>query len=186
MKRLFIAIDLSDNQEVNMIYQEVKKRLLNNKIGWVKPENMHLTLKYLGSTPEEKVKKIIEDMHKSCENRKEISLEFSRIGIFGSSYKPRVIWLGFKENVFLEEFAEEIKKAMLPLGFSIDRQNFVPHLTLGRINKIESKRYFQSVLDQYRSLEFKPVTINKIYLYESILHKEGAEYKVIGKFLLRG
>jgi len=179
MKRLFIAIDISDNQEVNNIYREVKKKLFNNKIRWTKPENMHITLKFLGSTPAEKVKNIVEVMGNVAKDYKEIEMNFSRVGLFGSSYKPRVIWLGFKENLVLTELAENLKRKLEPIGFPYDRQNFVPHLTLGRINKIESKSYFQSVLNGYKKLDLQAFQIKKIYLFESILQKEGPEYRVL-------
>lgn len=179
MKRLFIAVDLSDNQDVNKVYSEVKKKLFNNNIRWTKPENMHLTIKFLGSTPVEKVEKITSIMQNTIEESRSIALRFSRVGLFGSRYKPRVIWLGFKENSPLNELAENLKRKLEPIGFPYDRQNFVPHLTLGRINKILSKPHFQSVLDQYQELVFEPLKIGSIYLYESVLRKEGPEYRVI-------
>ena len=177
--RLFIAIDITDNEEVIGIYKELKKRLAAEKIRWVKPENMHLTLKFLGSTAPEKVDDIKKLMKKVCEGKHLSPLEFSRIGIFGSSYKPRVIWLGFKENKEIAALAQELKSGLVPLGWEYDRQNFVPHLTLGRVTKINSKKYFQSVLDDYKTLNIKPLEIEKITLYQSILGKEGPVYKEI-------
>ena len=182
MKRLFIAVDLSGNQEVNKIYSEIKRRLINNKIRWVKPQNMHLTLKFLGSTPSDKVDSIIEITKQTVGKFKKTELLISQIGLFGSSYKPRVIWLGFEENKVLSELGEALKNDFIPLGFPYDRQNFVPHLTFGRINKIESKQYFQSVLNDYKELNLNPIKIKSIFLYESILRKEGPEYRVLNEF----
>jgi 2'-5' RNA ligase len=179
MKRLFIAIDISENQDVMRIYKDVKMRLSKDKIRWVKPENMHITLKFLGSTPAEKVKDVIKTMENISRKYSSTELVFSRVGIFGSSYKPRVIWIGFEENASLQNLAADLKQAYVPLGYEADRQNFVPHLTLGRISAISSKRYFQTVIDRHRNLQSAPVTVNKIYLYESILRREGPEYKVL-------
>lgn len=176
MKRLFIAIDLSINQEVNSIHSKIKFLLKHENINWVKPENMHITLKFLGSTPSEHIVEINKIVTDACQNLAPIQLEFEKIGLFGSSYAPRVIWLGFAENEILSQFAETLKKNLVRLGFEYDRQNFVPHLTLGRIQKIETKSYFQSVLNNYKTLSLSPVKVENIYLFESILRKNGPEY----------
>ncbi|OIP01679.1 MAG: 2'-5' RNA ligase [Bacteroidetes bacterium CG2_30_33_31] len=179
MKRLFIAINFSDNQDINLHFLKLKNLLKNNKIAWIKPENMHLTIKYIGSMPSEKIENMINLMEESLDKRKSFLLEFDKIGIFGSSYNPRVIWIGFKECHILNEIAENIKSNFVKLGISYDRQNFVPHITIGRINKIESKQYFQKVISDNRQINCSPVLVNKIILYESILQKNGPEYQIL-------
>lgn len=184
MKRLFIAIDCSDNKDVILIHRRLKMMLKNDKMSWTKPENHHLTLKFLGSTPSESIADIQKVLENICEHTDKISLEFSRLGIFGSSYKPRVIWLGFENNPIITALAEEIKTEFIPLGFKADRQNFVPHLTLARVQKIQSKAFFQSVLDSNQPQKTESLQVNEILLLESKLQKEGPEYHIIKRFQL--
>ena len=184
MKRLFIAVDLADNEDITNIHREVSRQLGKEKIKWSRPENLHLTLQFLGSTPAEKVAGIKESLTRCARQHRPVELTLQRVGIFGSRYKPRVIWLGFEPDDALGELARCIHRNMEPLGFPPDRQNFVPHLTLGRIREIQSRKFFQSVLDHYAQIKAPAIFIDKFYLYESVLHKSGPEYSVVGEFEL--
>lgn len=186
MKRLFIAFDLSENQDIISTYQALKNQLNASQIGWIKQENLHITLKFLGNSPVESIEKIDSVLKNVCHNQLPFKLEISRIGIFGSSYKPRVIWLGFEKNPQLIGFAKKLAEELVPIGFTIDRQNFVPHLTLGRIGKIDSKQYFKSVMDKFKTLNLNSISLESIYLYESTLLKNGPEYKALKTYNLQG
>ena len=186
MKRLFVAVDLADNQLISQLLDDFRRRLARDKIRWVKPENLHLTLQFLGPMHQERIPAIEQNITRAVENTTAFTLDFERLGIFGSHYKPRVIWLGFEPNPSLLSLAEQLKKGMMEQGFSEDRQNFVPHITLGRIGKIESKKYFQSVWEHFEDWTMPPIEVKEVKLLESVLHKEGPEYQSLGVFGLRG
>ena len=112
-------------------------------------------------------------------------LDIRNTGIFGSSYKPRVIWFGIEKNEQLTGLASEVLNAMDKIGFKRDRQNFVPHLTVGRIKYIDLKISFQQVIDKYKVTEIQKQEVTGFYLYESILRPQGPEYKVIKRFELK-
>ncbi len=185
MKRLFIAIDLSDVPEIQLLQNSLKLKLGGSQINWTKSENQHITIKFLGSTAKEIIPKICETLDEISKNTEPFKLISSNLGVFGSSYKPRIIWLSFAETKILEDLAKTVHQKAIPLGFEPDRQNFVPHLTLGRIRKIDSKRYFQQIMEELRHPEIPEIYIDKIYLYESRLQKNGAEYQIIEEFSLR-
>ncbi|MBN2745323.1 MAG: RNA 2',3'-cyclic phosphodiesterase [Bacteroidales bacterium] len=185
MKRLFIAIDLSDVPEIVLLQNSLKNKLGGSTIYWTKPENQHITLKFLGNTALETIPSIEQILNNITQDVIEFTLHSNSLGIFGSSYKPRIIWLSFEDNKTLGQLAQAIHQELIPLGYEVDRQNFVPHLTLGRIRKIDSKRYFQQVIEDLRFPKIQEITIDKIYLYESILKKSGAEYQIIEEFSLR-
>jgi len=179
MKRLFIAVDFADNEDIIKLHREISSRLQKEKIKWTKPENLHLTLEFLGSTPSAVTGRVGEVLQHCGDMTQPFVLKPAGAGIFGSRYKPRVLWLGFEPCDALQRLVRCIRQGMEPLGFVADRQNFVPHLTLGRITRIESKRYFQSVIDDYRNRTIAPVPVTQIHLYESVLTKAGPEYTTL-------
>jgi len=185
MKRLFAAIKIKPPEGFLHIYYGLKANLKNDKIKWVDINNIHLTLKFLGETPNEQIPNIVEKLGKISLKHSNFSLEFRDIGIFGSSYKPRMIWIGVEENKVLLSLAKDILIGMDDIGFKRDRQNFVPHLTLGRIKFIDDKNRFQQIITKYSSTKMEKQEITEFNLYESILKREGPEYKLIESFNLK-
>ncbi len=183
MKRIFAAVRIEPQQAIHNLMQQMKHQLAADRIKWVEEENMHITLKFFGETPDDKVIEIAEAL-KEIAPTPSFSIEFTHLGIFGSSYKPRVIWLGTDDGGNLANLSEAVRKTILPLGFEDDRQNFVPHLTLGRINFINDKSYFQKTIDSFSTVKFSNQPINGFYLYESILSPAGPKYSVIESYKL--
>ena len=102
MKRLFIAIKLTPDDNLLKVYYSLKKAFSQDKIRWVPPENFHLTLKFFGNTPKEKISTISKVISSTVGSFSPIKVELIKAGIFGSKYKPRVIWFGIKENIFIK------------------------------------------------------------------------------------
>ncbi|MFC2107671.1 RNA 2',3'-cyclic phosphodiesterase [Bacteroidota bacterium] len=184
MKRLFTAIKVKPTEEFLRIYFKMKKSLVQEKIKWVNIENIHITLKFFGETPEEKIDEICYALEKSTFNHDPFILSLRDIGIFGSSYKPKLIWFGIDPSDELQKLAGDIKYELNEIGYESDRQNFVPHLTIGRIKFIENKKFFQKVIDDNKSGFIQEIAVDEIILYESILHRTGAEYVVVESFAL--
>ena len=184
MKRLFAAIKINPSESFLQTYYGLKANLRNDKIKWVNIKNIHITLKFFGETPEDQIPEIVEKLKSIAANHPHFKLNIKDIGIFGSSYKPRVIWFGIEENERLIKLVKDVLSGMDDIGFKQDRQNFVPHLTIGRIKFIDDKNRFQQVIDKYKSTEIQKQEVTGFNLYESILKQEGPEYKVIEKFIL--
>ena len=113
---------------------------------------------------------------------KSFSYSLKNLGIFGSSYDPRVIWIGIEPYQELVNLMKAIQKELIPLGFESDRQNLVPHLTLGRIKNLKDKPLFQRAIDRYKSLTSETMKAESFILFESILKKEGPIYVTIETF----
>jgi 2'-5' RNA ligase len=183
MKRLFLAIPLSPETEFLALLHKLRSELYYERINWVKLQNMHLTLKFLGPTADEKIPEIITTVNEILTDWERFGLEFNKTGIFGSRYQPRVLWLGMKDvPEQLDLLAESVLDAMDKIGFARDRQNFVPHLTLGRIKNLTDKPRFQEVIGKIPQKSYIHKSVAELLLYESILHKEGPEYRVIHSF----
>ncbi len=185
MKRLFLAIPIktTDNDFIPLL-NGLRSQLAHEKrINWVKPNNIHLTLKFIGDTRQDEVSKIIEGVGEMLKRHKSFTMDFNRTGIFGSRYAPRVLWLGMQNTPQeLIDLEEDTLTTFDELGFLRDRQNFVPHITLGRIKDLCEKQYFQKIVAGIEQKSYISQEVNEIILYQSILRPEGAVYREIKKF----
>ena len=187
MKRLFLAIPIqTENNGFVPLINDLRNRLAHEKlINWVRPTNIHLTLKFIGETPPQDEPKIIEAVSKVVENHHSFSMDFNRTGIFGARYAPRVLWLGMQQTPDeLLRLEEDVLKAFDSIGYQRDRQNFVPHLTLGRIKDLCEKQYFQKVVQAIEQKTYIHQEVNEIILFQSILRPDGAVYKIVKKWNL--
>jgi len=185
MKRVFLAISLKDSEFINQYIKEIKSNLVAENIKWIEAKNAHLTLKFFGPTDNNLLQKIIISLDTTFKEQKRFTISFNKLGIFGSKYQPRVLWMGMENTKPLIDLVNTINQELKQIGIATDRQNFVPHLTIGRIKKLSSKRYFQSVVDRYKEFDSGEIKIEKINLYQSILHKEGPEYKILKSYSLK-
>ena len=187
MKRLFLAIPIqTEDNGFAPLLDELKMRLSHEKrINWSIPKNIHLTLKFIGDTYPQDEPKIIEAVSKVIENHNRFEMDFNRTGVFGSRYAPRVLWLGMQQTPpQLLDLEEDILTAFDGIGFMRDRQNFVPHITLGRIKDLCEKQYFWKVITAIEQKSYIHQEVKDIILFQSILRPEGAIYKVLKEWEL--
>jgi 2'-5' RNA ligase len=182
IKRLFAAIDIQAGEAFADLYNNLRHILGFHIIKWVDLANIHITLKFFGETPEVEIPGIIEALQASTTGIQPFELNIRQTGIFGSYYNPRVIWFGIEPNPMLLKLNNNIRESLEGNGFISDRQNFVPHLTVGRIKEIRDKNHFQEVLAGFREFEFQKSEIKEFHLFESVLTREGPEYKIIKTF----
>ena len=179
-KRLFIAIDVVPNEQFLAVYTKLKSQTTKlDKINWVMPDLMHITLKFLGETAEEKIPAIVEKLHIACEDAFPFSVDIGRLGLFGSRYQPRVLWVGVSNTENLQNLQHSIEKQMRKLDFPRNIGNFVPHLTIARINKIDDKKRFLQHIEQNQIAQIQQLTVKKIILYESLLNSRIPVYEKI-------
>jgi RNA 2',3'-cyclic 3'-phosphodiesterase len=176
MKRLFAAIAIEPGNDFIDTYMELQKLLYHERITWVGISNIHLTLKFFGETDESRIHPIVAALNSGSSTVGQFRLCFNKTGIFGSSYNPKVIWLGAEEQPALYKMTNQIKVELEKIGYKDDRQNFVPHLTLGRVRSVNDKQLFQDVMDDYRSAFQVEQLITSVHLYESVLRKRGPLY----------
>lgn len=183
--RLFIAVDLNSQNKDALTGLQARLKKADADVKWVAPENIHLTLKFLGQVQEEKAPKIISGIKESIAGFKPFSLEIVSLGAFPSLKYPRVIWAGIekgKEN--LEKLAERIETAMLKLGFPEEKRGFSSHLTLGRVRSAKNKDRLcrQISLASFPAL---PQDIASVNLYQSRLTPQGPIYEKLAEASLQ-
>ncbi len=182
MKRLFAAIPVHAEEETLRSISSMRHALQDERIRWIPSENMHLTLKFFGNTPGKKIRSICDALSAATSDFPDFPLEIDRMGIFGSQHNPRVIWMGFREEEPLYQLKKQITEELENIGLYEDRQNFVPHLTIARIKKLNDKRFFQKVIDKHKNRFHKQTQANDLILFESILKSTGAVYKEVERF----
>lgn len=179
MKRLFIAIKIKPDDNMLKQYYALRQALNRSSIKWVEPENFHLTLKFLGDTYEEGISVVNKVIDTVVRSKRSFDFEITNTGIFGSKYNPRVIWFGIHDNGRISSLGNEIIDKLDEVGFERDRQNFVPHLTVGRIKKIDDKEIFNRVIMNFKKVYLQKTKVKQVLLFESILRREGPVYNII-------
>ncbi len=182
MKRLFIAVNVTPNHTLLKVYNDLQARCNKGKIKWVDAGLFHLTLKFLGETSETNENEIVSALHTIAATTHPFSFNLKGVGIFGSSYRPRIIRVNIEDDEQLIQLGNEIRHRLTLLGFPNDSQNFVPHLTLARIKQVQDKAFFQQSISLYKEVFFQKVSVTEFVLYESILHPKGPEYVVVEKY----
>ena len=182
MKRLFAALKINPDAGFLSSYRELKAVLHHEQIRWVEEHNIHITLKFFGETDERKIPGICSVLGKRAGMTPQIPLQLAGLGIFGSSYAPKVIWVGIEPFSQISLLMKSAHGDLASIGFEPDRQNLVPHLTLGRIKFLHDKILFRRTLEQFRDISSSPFRSKELILFESILRREGPQYIELAKF----
>lgn len=184
MKRIFAAIKIGPDANFSNIYNQLKTALRYNHINWVPLHNMHLTLKFFGEVHEEQIETIDEVLQQVAQRHQPFAMELFGTGIFGSSYDPRVVWFGIRHSEAISALAMDALDSVVPLGFQRDRQNFRPHLTIGRIKNITDKQIFQQAIRKHNATFIQEVKVESFELIESTLRPQGSVYTVLESYRL--
>lgn len=163
MMRLFFAISLN-NSAKNTIQKVIKplyQQYNNTDINWTKPENYHLTLRFLGEVPLDILSPLTEAVRKAIHNKKPFLLTIKQPIIFPSSTKPKVLALDVLPTLELMTLAQLIDDVVIDLGFKPERYSFKPHISVGYI---KNKHLPQPVVSKDSEIK---IPANNITLYES-------------------
>ena len=179
MKRIFIAIDINKNRALTRLVESYKLALKDERIRWVEPANIHLTLAFLGESDEDQVSKAGEIMREAANNFESFEITFNGTGVFRDIRQPRVIWLGIEAPQSLYDLREVICEALKEEGLYRDEKPFRPHLTLGRMKYIANKNVLADILKSSGSYDLPSQTVNELILYESILKPDGPVYSLL-------
>ncbi len=186
MKRIFAAVKIAPDANFSSIYNQLKTALHHDRINWVPLHNMHLTLKFFGEVHEEQIEAIDDALQHVARRHQSFNIELFGTGIFGSSYDPRVVWFGIRNSEAISALATDVLDTMVPLGFPRDRQNFRPHLTIGRVKNITDKKIFQQTIRQHSDSLIQEVKVESFELIESTLRPQGPVYTVLESYRLEG
>lgn len=185
MKRLFIAAKVCFDKPFLELIGTLRKECSYDDIVWVNNDLQHLTLRFLGATPESKILSLIEMLYEVTSVTKSFKMEINKLGVFGSRYAPKVVWLGFEEFEYYQNLFKIVEENLVLMGFEPNRGNFVPHITIGRIKKLDSTKRFWKTIEKAGPYSSQIINIDEISLIQSHLTTQGPIYKTLQSFRLQ-
>lgn len=183
--RTFIAIEIPENirSKIADLQSELKK--IGGRVSWVKPENIHITLKFLGQTQEDKINVIASQLKNAVELMQPFEVTVGDVGAFPNFNRPRVLWVGTNtEQQQLSILAKEVDKRMAILGFDREKRRFSGHLTLGRVKDNQDVQSLVEKLQLYKEFNAEAFVVNEILLIKSQLSPKGSIYTTLKKVML--
>jgi 2'-5' RNA ligase len=190
--RAFIAVPLPDSllRQLASLQRRLEEQMPRRGVRWVRREGIHLTLKFLGDTPAEKLPSIKEALAAVARNAPVSTFTVGGIGCFPNAYRPRVVWVGVQEPTGrMAALQDAIEEVMAPFGYKPEGRGFTPHLTLGRVGRKARRDEVTRVGEVVAGTEVNQlaeVVADRFELIRSVLKPTGAEYTTLETFVLGG
>lgn len=185
--RVFIAFRLP--AELRGLLQQVQSELkkADLPVKWVRPENIHLTVKFLGDVNPPALEKIASAMQAAAASSAPLTLSACGLGVFPGVKKPRVIWCGLGGDVeALARLHSSLDEALAELGFEREAKKFRAHLTLGRIKGRVDPETMIDLLSRHGHMASDPFACDRLCLYQSRLKPAGPVYSRLAEAPLAG
>lgn len=186
--RAFIAIQLpSEIQESLELILHNSQPGLQGLVRWVPVRNIHITLKFLGNVPHEKLADLETALGDIAGNFPPFAIEAKNLGAFPTIQRAKVIWVGIEPNEALHHLYLAMEEVMNHLGFPKEDRQFSPHLTLARVNDPASPEIYRkisSVLTKFQTVRAGSFLAKEITLFRSDLTPHGSIYTPLAKMPL--
>ena len=180
--RTFLALPIP--QEIKGYFKTMLEPIIDrqDKINWVKRENIHITLNYLGETDSEKIEEHAIQIESVVNTFPSFKLGTTDTGIYPHANEPRVLWVGSAPyDLTLSALKQKLDKELTHLGYRLDKRSFQPHITLARVKTISRKSSFihKFLTTEVREFNFEVDTVKWM---KSTLTPTGAEYEELKSF----
>ncbi|MCD6501955.1 RNA 2',3'-cyclic phosphodiesterase [bacterium] len=180
--RAFICLELPEHVKKTIGREAIAPlERLDARCSWVKPDNLHLTLKFLGDIPETLVPKLAAVLEKVVAKYHPISLSLKNVGTFGGR-TPRVVWVGLEgELKSLAEMAKAVDRATSELGFAREKRRFAAHLTIARVR---GPRGTERLVEEAGRIKLPAdcFSLDRMILMKSTLSPRGSIYEPLAEF----
>ncbi len=188
--RTFIAIDLSAELRANLggLQDRLRGELGSRSVRWVQPQGIHLTLKFLGDTPQVQLDEIQRALARAAAAVEPFTILAEGVGCFPNVRQPRVVWVGLQEATgSLLRLRTAVENEVAPLGFPTEKRAFQPHLTLGRVQRDASPgevRRVGQVVAATATGQLGPMAVSAVSHIKSDLRPTGAVYTTLLEAIL--
>lgn len=185
-RRLFVALEPPDAVRRRLAALAVEVRRAAGRaaedVRWVAPENVHLTLQFLGAVPEERVAEVEAALRAAAAVAHPLALELKGAGGFPNARRPRVLWAGVAGDLAgLGALAADLGRRLAPLGFPPEERAFSAHLTLGRAREQRGAPGLAGALAHAAEATGVPWRAGEIVLFESHLSPRGPRYEAVAR-----
>jgi 2'-5' RNA ligase len=186
--RVFIAIDI--DEKIRKAIADVQKQLdakvdiRKGDVKWVEPENIHLTLKFLGEIKDEQTAEVCDITKQVAEAYKNFVLDVESVGSFGGR-SARVVWVGVSKGAEeLLTLQKDLENRLSQAGYPPEEREFSAHLTVCRVKNPKAGFKLADAVKQFENLKLGSVAANAIHVYQSQLTPAGPVYTLLGSFRL--
>ena len=179
--RLFVALEIPSEVRENLAALLDSLRSISKDPRWVRPQNLHVTLKFLGEIAEAKVEDIRNALREK-RSEQAVTLDFRGLGFFPNEKHPRVFWAGIEASANLKTLAANIDGATEKLGIPREQRPFSPHLTLARFERPGLPEALRQAIAANMERAFGSLQTNEFHLIQSELRRSGAEYTTLERF----
>lgn len=185
MVRAFVAICIDENTRRRLVSVQTSLPTSGAKLKLVEPENLHLTLKFLGEVEDDKIREVGETLKTAVVENRSFEMKIKGLGVFPGFRYLRIIWAGVDQGKNeVMEIQKKIDSALQPLGFRLER-DFHPHITIARVKFVRNREEIVSFVKENSSKEFGTVRVNEIDLMQSKLNPKGPIYSKIFEVKLK-
>jgi 2'-5' RNA ligase len=189
--RTFIAIELDKavGAGLERVQERLREHVPSRSVRWVRPEGIHLTLKFLGDTPVDQVDVVKVAMVQAVAESWCFDVVVGGLGCFPNARRPRVVWIGLQEPTgALDALRDRIETHVAPLGFPTEKRPFHPHLTLGRVQRHASRSVVQKIGEVVSTSTFGKIgemAVSHVSHIKSDLLPNGAVYTTLSEARLQ-
>jgi len=182
--RCFVAVDVSPDVRAGVarVIAALRAGAPGADVRWVDPTAVHLTLKFLGAVPDERVPVVSAALGEAAAGFPHVALAAGGLGTFPGPARPRVVWVGITAGAeALAALAGGIDDALAPAGFAREARPFRGHVTIGRVRAPRALRTLVQAMGRTDALALGRWTAAEVVLYESRLRPSGAEHHVVSR-----
>lgn len=187
--RLFIAIDIGE--KIRTALGDLQQQLAGianirkHDVKWVNPENIHLTLKFLGEVEDEKVVEVCNTVETVAAEHKSFEVDIESVGYFGAR-SPRVLWVGTGEgNDNLLGLQKDLERQLALAGWPQETREFSGHLTLCRIKSLKAGVKLAQASRDFKDFKLGVISADSVSVYQSRLTPSGPIYTLLGNYKLK-
>ena len=178
--RCFIAVELDDaiRRKLGRLQDRLRGKLHHPPgITWVKPDRIHLTLKFLGEVDDAVINDVCSAASEAAVQVEPFEFELGDIGCFGSAASARVVWVGVTAGLsHLEKLHQSVDKQLAQIGFPSERRRFSPHLTLARVRNVKVGATVRPAVDKLEPVSFGVQNVSELTVFQSDLSSGGPVY----------
>jgi 2'-5' RNA ligase len=192
MPRAFVAICLDELTRAAVAAEMERWRPLGRAVAWVPPQNLHLTLKFLGEQREERLAEVVLAIEEIAAARAPFAVTLHGLGAFPGMEHPRILWVGIADGALaIRALQSEVETALERRQFARENRPWHPHLTIGRV--FDARRWrreagpaLRESIARAATKRFGTLEVSRVALMRSDLHPSGARYSELQSVSLAG
>lgn len=177
--RAFIALPISEGARARLSAALDALGRSGARVAWVPPENLHLSLAFLGDLEPGTVVRTAGLLTEVAAVTAPFVFESAGVGAFGSQRSPRVIWAGVGESAPLRVLQDAVARGMRALGVEVETREFRPHLTLGRVRSPHGSAALRAAMERLAQERFGAIRADRVLLMRSELSPRGSRYSIL-------